>query len=214
MASSIGQPLVVNIPVDNNLVEQAYRLLENKYIDRQQDDFEVVTNTIKHSHMDKYIETLLEQHKNANEEVKNYIQRLKFISEGTNMAKALITGTKTHISVSIFVTSRRKTNTTDEHKILIASMEKTFTVRPNSPFPVTRFFLLAIPLFPFAAILFPLGIWYDLFNIGNDKEIQKVLAKLNDEENKKCLEAMAFHILGEKIQSYIGESVQVRFIQN
>ncbi|CAF1307225.1 unnamed protein product [Adineta ricciae] len=124
MASSIDHPLLVTIPVNNNLIEQAYRMLESKYIHRQQDDFNVVTSTIKHSDMDKYIETLLEQHKNANEEVKNYIQRLKFISEGTNMAKALVTGTKTHISVYVFVTSRRKTNTSDDHKILIASMEK------------------------------------------------------------------------------------------
>ncbi|CAF1307042.1 unnamed protein product [Adineta ricciae] len=214
MASPIGCPLLVTIPVDNNLVEQAYRMLESKYIHRQQDDFNVVTSTIKHSDMDKYIETLLEQYKNANEEVKNYIRRLKLISEGTNMAKALVTGTKTHISVSVFVTSRRKTNTSDDHKILIASMEKTFEVRPNVPFAASRALIYAIPFIPLAAILFPFGVWYDLFNIGDDKKTQEILAKLNDEENKKCLEAMAFHILGKKIQSHIGECVQVRFVQS
>ena len=180
MASSVGHPLLVTIPVDNNLVEQAYHLLENKYIHRQQDDFNVVTSTIKHSDMDKYIEILLEQHKNANEEVKNYIRRLKFISEGTNMAKALVTGTKTHISVSVFVTNRRKTNTSDDHKVLIASMEKSFHVRENVPFAVSRILVYAIPFIPFAAILFPISVWYVSLNIGNDKETQEILAKLND----------------------------------
>jgi hypothetical protein len=214
MTSPIGRPLVVNIPVNNDLVERAYELLKSRYIRRNTEDFKMIANTISHSVMDEYIQLLLEEYGSVDEEVKNYIRRLKFISEGTQVAKAIVTGRENRISVSVIVTSRMRSNTTDEHKILIASMEKTFNVRSNSSLLPHSLLLLASPFTVIAAILFPISVWYGLFDIANDRRTQEILRQLNDEENKQCLEAMAFHMLGEKIQSYMGESVQVRFIQS
>ena len=186
MASLIGQPLVVNIPVNNDLVERAYRLLKSQYIRRDTQDFAVVKDTIKHSDMDRHIQFLLEQHRNADEEVKNFIRRLKFISEGTQVAKAIATNRENRIFVWVIVASRRKTNTTDEHKILIASMEKTLNIRSDSSFSVNTL-LLPVILISVGPLIFPSILYfYALYKIANGGGTQKILRQLNDEENKKC----------------------------
>jgi hypothetical protein len=214
MASPVGQSLIVNIPVNNGMVQQAFDLFQNRCIRRGPDDFNITTNTVNHSGMDPYIQSLLEQHKDADTEVKDYIQRLKLISEGTQFAKAIVTGKENRIFVSVFVTSRIKTNTIDEHKILIASMERTFDLRPHASSLRSKLFSSMSPLNLIAKILFPIGLWNDLFGIIIDGQLEEILRQLNDEENKKCLEAMAFYILGERIQSYMGDQVEVRFIKN
>jgi hypothetical protein len=124
MATPVEKPLVVKIPVNSGMVEQAFSLLQNRRVSRSEEYFLISTETIDHSDMSEYVTLLLEQYKDADDEVKGYIKRLKLNNEGQQFAKAIIVGTKNHFSVSIIATSRTKTDTIDQHKILIATTKK------------------------------------------------------------------------------------------
>jgi metal-responsive CopG/Arc/MetJ family transcriptional regulator len=47
----------------------------------------------------------------------------------------------------------------------------------------------------------------------DQKELEKIVSKLNSEDSKKCLEAMVVQTLGEKIQQFMGANVQVQFVE-
>ncbi|CAF3447075.1 unnamed protein product [Rotaria sp. Silwood2] len=174
------------------MVERAFDLLTNRRVSKSEEHFLISTETIDHSDMDGYIPLLLQQYEDADKEVKGYISRLKFNNEGQQFAKAIIVGTKNHFSVSVIAASRRKTDRLDEHKILIATMRKSVEMSASW------------------------NIWAKIFGIKTEeqKELEGIVKKLNDEDNKKCLEAMALYLLGDKIRMFLGDSVKVQFIQN
>ena len=208
-SSSVGQPLVVKIPVNNDMVQRAFSMLRNRLVRRNEEQFQISTNTVNHSDIDRHIQLLLEQHKDADEEVKGYIKRLKFNSEGQQFVKAIIVGTKSRFSVSVIATSRARTGSIDQHTILIATMTKFVEMSSSSPSMFTQ-------LFPFSLILgliFPWTLAISMFGIVMDNELKDTLKQLNDEESKKCFEAMAFYLLGDKIQASLGNRVDVQFIQ-
>ena len=190
-SSSVDQPLVVKIPINSGMIKRAFALLTNRRVSRSEEHFLISTETIDHSDMGEYIPLLLEQYKDADEEVKGYIKRLKFNNEGQQFAKAIIVGTKNRFSVSIIATSRTKTDKGDQHKILIATTKKVVEMSASWNF--------------FAKII---GIKSE-----EQKELESILSKLNDEDSKKCLEAMAFYVLGDKIKTFIGTDVDVQFIE-
>jgi hypothetical protein len=117
---------------------------------------------------------------------------LDLSKEGTQVAKALIVGTKNEFSISLIATSRSKTNGNDEHKILIATMKKKVDMSAGW------------------------NLFATLFGMKTDeqRELEKMVSQLNNEDNKKCLEAMVLQTLGEKIQQFMGSNVEVRFIEN
>jgi hypothetical protein len=39
------------------------------------------------------------------------------------------------------------------------------------------------------------------------------VSNLNQEDSKKCIEAMAIYVLGDKIRTFIGSDVDVQFIE-
>jgi hypothetical protein len=62
-----------------------------------------------------------------------------------------------------------------------------------------------------------LTLFVRLFRIktNDQKELEDIVTSLNEEDNKKCLEAMALYSLGEKMKTFLGtDEVVVRFIQN
>jgi hypothetical protein len=191
MASPVGQPLIVKIPVNNDMVQRAFSLLKNRRVSRSEEHFLISTETIDHSDMGEYIPLLLEQYKDADEEVKAYIKRLKLNHEGQQFAKAIVVGTKNRLSVSIIATSRTKIDGIDRHKILIATTKKIVEMSASWNF--------------FAKIF---GI-----KSSEQKELESIVSKLNDEDSKKCLEAMAIYVLGDKIRTFIGTDVDVQFIE-
>ncbi|CAF3376273.1 unnamed protein product [Rotaria sp. Silwood1] len=187
--SAVGYPLVVNIPVNNSMVAKAFELLTNRRVSRSTEQFLVSTETVEHEDMPEYIPLLLEQYNQADEEVKGYIKRLKFNTEGQQFAKAIIIGTKNQFSVSVIATSRRKTGTSDVHKILIATTKKTVEMSASWNF---------------------LARWIGIKST-EQKELEGIVSKLNNEDNKKCLEAMALYTLGDQIKTFLGDHVEVRF---
>jgi hypothetical protein len=82
---------------------------------------------------------------------------------------------------------------------------------PSSMFPNPL--SLLFPLNLIIGLIFPWTLFTSAFGIAMDDPLKNILGKLNEEENKKCLEAMAFHILGDKIQASLGDGVEVQFIQ-
>jgi hypothetical protein len=190
---SVVPPLVVSIPVVNNaMVKRAFELLKNRRVRRSEEHFIISTETIDHADMEEYASLLRDQHKDADKEVRDYLSRLHLNKEGTQVAKAIIVGTKNEFSISLIATSRRKIDGNDEHKILIASMKKTVTMSAA------------------------LNLFATLFGMKTDEqwELKNIVSKLNDEDNKKCLEAMVLKTLGEKIQQFMGSNLEVRFIEN
>ncbi|CAF1373348.1 unnamed protein product [Adineta steineri] len=177
--------------MNNTMIEQAFSLLKSRRVSRSEEHFLISTETIDHSDMGEYVLLLLEQYKDADEEVKGYIKRLKINNEGQQFAKAIIIGTKNQFSVSIIATSRQKTDTSGVHKILIATTKKVVEMSASWNF-FTKWF----------------GIKSE-----EQKELEHIVSKLNDEDNKKCLEAMAIYVLGDKIRTFIGSDVDVQFIQ-
>lgn len=191
-ASPIGQPLVVKIPlVNTTMVKQAFDLLTNRRVSRSEESFLISTEKVDHSDMSEYVQLLLEQYKDADNEVKGYIKRLKINNEGQQFAKAIVVGTRNRLSVSIIATSRTKTEAGDQHKILIATLKKSVEMSAS---------------FNFFAKLF--GI-----KTAEQKELESIVSRLNDEESKKCLEAMALYVLGDQIRTFIGTDVNVQFIE-
>lgn len=209
MASSVSQPLVVRIPVNNDMVQRAFNMLKNRLVHRNEDQFQISTATVDHANIDSYIGLLLNQYQDVDEDVKAYIRRLKFNSEGQQFAKAIVIGTQSRFSISVIATDRRRTGTIDRHTILFATATKIVEMSPSIP-------TLFTPLFPLNLIiglLFPWTLFTSLFTIDMDDQLGDLLKQLNNEESKKCLEAMAFYILGNKIQASLGNRVDVQFIQ-
>jgi hypothetical protein len=174
------------------MVKRAFRLLTNRRVSRSEENFIISTETIDHADMKEYTSLLLKQYEDADKEVQGYLSRLQFNREGTQIVKAIIVGTKNQFSISLIATSRRITNGNDEHKILIASMEKKVDMSAAWNF------------------------FTKIFGMKSDeqKELESIVSKLHDEDNKKCLEAMVLYALGEKIQQFLGSSVKVQFIQS
>jgi hypothetical protein len=212
MASPVGQPLIVKIPVNNDMVQRAFSMLRNRLVHRNEDLFQISTNTINHSDIDGQIRLLLEEYEDADEEVKAYIKRLKLNHEGQQFAKAIVVGTKSRLSVSVIATRRTKIGAIDQHKILIATMTKIVEMSSSSSvFP--NLFSSLFPLNLIIGLIFPWALFPSLLGIAMDDQLKDILRQLNEEENKKCLEAMAFYLLGDKIQASLGDRVEVQFIQ-
>jgi len=185
--------LVVDIPVvDNAMVKRAFQLLTNRRVRRSEEHFVISTETIDHADMEEYAEILRKQYENADKEVRDYLGRLHLNKEGTQVVKGIIVGTKNEFSISLIATSRTETNGKGEHKILIATMKK--KVEMSAAW----------------------NLFATLFGMKTDEqwELKNIVSKLNDEDNKKCLEAMVLKTLGEKIQQFMGSNVEVRFIEN
>ena len=191
MASRNTGPIVVRIPVNTGLVQQAYSLLNNRRVRRSEENFTISTEIVDHADINEYTKILLRQYGNADKDVKNYIERLPFNNQGEQFAKAIIIGSKNEFSVSVIATTRERTGARDQHKILVASMKK--VVDMTSP---RKFFnwLLGTPS-------------------AEQRELEQIVSSLHDEGNKQCLEAMAFYVLGDKIRTFLGNNVQVQFIQ-
>ncbi|CAF1685273.1 unnamed protein product, partial [Adineta ricciae] len=118
-------PLIVTIPIANqDMVKQAFNLLTNRRVKQSEEHFVISTETIDHADMKEYCELLREQYKNADKEVHDYLSRLHLNKEGTQVAKAIIVGTKNEFSISLIAVSRQNFNGNDQHKILMASMKK------------------------------------------------------------------------------------------
>ncbi|CAF1373367.1 unnamed protein product [Adineta steineri] len=209
MSSPVDQPLVIIIPVNNYMAQRAFDMLKSRLVRRNEEQFRISTNTFHHSDVDRHIQLLLEQYADADDEVKAYITRLKFNNEGQQFAKAIVIGTKSRFSVSVIATSRRRRDATDEHKILIATMTKTVEMSSSSS-------TLFSPLFPLnlaIRLLFPWTVFGRLLGTEINNPLKDLLRQLNDEDNKKCLEALAFHLLGDKIRASLGNDVEVRFVE-
>jgi hypothetical protein len=209
MASPFEKPLVVKIPVNNDMVQQAFNMLRNRLVRRNEDQFQISTASVQHSDIDSHIRLLLDQHKDAAEEFKGYIKRLKLSSEGEQFAKAIVVGARSHFSISVIATNRIRIGTTDQHNILIATMKKVVEISSTSPTVFSSLF----PLNMLIGLLFPWTLLMSSLGILMDSELKDTLRQLNDEENKKSLEAMAFYLLGDKIRSSLGDRVEVQFIQ-
>lgn len=186
-------PLIVTIPVANtDMVKKAFQMLSNRRVSKSEEHFIISTETIDHNDMKEYSELLCKQYGDSDKEIRDYLSRIHLNKEGTQYAKALIVGTQNEFSISLIATSRRKIDGNDEHKILIASMKKKVTMSAAW------------------------NLFATLFGIQTEqqKELENVVTKLNNEDSKRCLEAMVLQTLGEKIQQFMGSSVQVKFVEN
>lgn len=213
MASSTDRPLVVKIQVNSDKVYRAFNILKSRFVRRNEDQFQVSTYTTYHSDIDKQIRFLLKEHKDADEIIKSFIKRLKFNNEGQQFAKAVVIGTESRLSVRVIAANRRKTQAGDQHKILMASMTKTVEISSSPSAILPHLFSQLFPLNLVLGFIFPWNLFTSLYGIVIDNELNDTLKQLNDEENKKCLEAMAFYLLGDKIQASLGDRVEVQFIQ-
>ncbi len=185
--------MVVNIPVvDNAMVQRAFQFLTNRRVSQSEEHFVISTETIDHDDMKEYVSLLCDQYKNADEDVRGYLNRLQFNKEGTQLAKAIIVGTRNEFSISLVATNRTITDGRDTHKILIATMKK--KVEMSAAW----------------------NLFAKIFGIksSEQKELESIISKLNGEDIKKCLEAMVVYTLAEKIQQFLGSNVEVRFIEN
>ncbi|CAF1383854.1 unnamed protein product [Adineta steineri] len=209
MSSPVNQPLVVRIPVNNHMVQRAFDMLKSRLVRRSEEQFRISTNTVNHSDIDRHISLLLEQYADVDDEVKAYIKRLKFNNEGQQFAKAIVINTKSRFSVSVVAASRRKCGINDEHKILVATMTKTVEISSSS-------LDLVFPIFPLNLVfglIFPWTAFSGWLGIEIDNPLKDLLRQLNDEDSKKCLEAMTFHLLGDKIRASLDNDVEVQFIE-
>jgi hypothetical protein len=213
---SIDQPLIVNIPVNGGRIKQAFEILKSRLITGMDDQFQILTDIVDHSDIYRRVGELLEQYKNADEDFLNYIRRLPVNKAGQQFAKAFVTGTKSRWSISVIATSRKQTKTSDQHKFLIATLTKTFEVRSlSNEFPGLFSAFLALPVILLVGPVVWLSMWsnvFSVFNIRMDTQVKDILEKLNDEENRQCMEAMTFYILGVKIRESVGTRVEVRFV--
>lgn len=209
MESSVGQPLTIKIPVNNDMVQRAFEMLKDRCIHRNEDKFDVFTRTINHSEIDEGIRWILERYQDTSTEFKRYIERIKFNNEGQQFAKAIVIGTTSRFSVSIIATNRIRTGVIDQHTVLIATATKTVEMLPRLPNVLGAF----NPVNLLIGLFFPWYLLVPLFGITVDNALTDVLRRLNEEESKKCLEAMTFYILGNKIQQLLGAHVNVQFIE-
>ena len=182
------QPMAIN----NGMIQRAFALLANRRVSRSEEHFLISTETIDHSDMGEYIPLLLEQYKNADDEVQDFIQRMMFNEQGQQYVKAIVAGAKDRFSLSVIASCRITTDIIDQHKILIATMKKSVEMS---------------------------AVWNlvaELFSIKSDdqKELEDIVSKLNDEENKKYLEIMALQLLGDNIRIFLSDAVRVRAIEN
>lgn len=191
MSFQTSGPILVRIPVNTKLVERAYSLLNNRRVHRSEENFTISTETVDHSNMKEYTKILLRQYQDANKEVRDYIERLPYNNQGEQFAKAIIIGTRNEFSVSVIATSRTVTQAGDQHKVLIATMKKVVDMTAPRKF---------------------LTFWFGL-STTDQRELEEIVSQLHNEESKQCLEAMAFYALGDKIRTFLGDNVQVQFIQ-
>ncbi|CAF1383834.1 unnamed protein product [Adineta steineri] len=192
IAPSTDHRISITLPVYNRvLIEKAFSLLKSRRVRRSEEYFLISTETVDHSDMEAYTPLLLEQYAHADDEVKGYLRRLKLNSEGQQFVKAIIVGTKNLFSASLIATSRQKIGNSDQHKILIATTKK--EVEMSAPWTICTK-------------------WFGMQS-KEQKELENVLSELNSEDNKKCLEAMVIHALTDKIRVFLGNDVNVQFIQ-
>jgi hypothetical protein len=190
--TKIGQNLIVNLPVVNAaMVTKAFGLLSNGRITQCEENFILSTETVDHSDIEEYVASLSEQYKNADDNVKYFLQRAKLVKQGDQFASAIATGLRNQYSVSVIATCRRKDGTTDEHKILIASMRRSIEMSAAWNF------------------------FAQLFGIKSEeqKELERIVKQFSAEDGKRCIEALVVHALGDKIRSFLGDSVEVRFVE-
>jgi uncharacterized protein YlxP (DUF503 family) len=189
---SVTTPIEQRLVINNDMIQRAFDLLKSRCVSRSEEHFIISTETVDHSDLGEYIQVLLEQYKDAGEEVRYFIQQLMSNDEGQQYLKAIVAGTKHRFSVSVIVASRTKTDTADQHKILIATMKKSVEM--------SALWDLLVELFDIES--------------GEENELEIIVKQLTDEENKKCLETMALHLLRDNIQIFLGNNVEGQSIEN
>ena len=182
-------PFLVEIPVHNRLVERAYKILTELRISQSTDEFNISLEKINHSDMREYTQVLFSRYEDANEDARNYIRRLQFNDDGQQFVKAISVGVNNVFFISIIAARRHVTAASDVHRIFIATMKNSVDLSLWKKFKTRCIGMTE----------------------SQSHELDNISSKLNNEDNKRCFEAMVFHTLGRTIKSYLGNNVDVRF---
>lgn len=185
----------VNIPATNpEKVKRAYNFLSNEYVEDTTEHFIISTETIDSMDMKDYAAILMDQHKELaqNNDFRRYIERLRFNQGGEQFIKAIETGQENTMSMSVIACKR----VGNQVKILFATLEK--KVKIQDAMSRQNFTDRFWSLFGYKPKL--------------QSEIEKHVSDINMEDSKRCMEALAYHLVGKSIRDLMGTNVNINFV--
>lgn len=116
--------LQLKFPIDGKHAEQAYKLIQNKRFSSNTEEFPASLEIIEDKNVYAYIDLLLDQHKNSDKYMREYIARIPFTNQGQHFFRSASVGW--HNSFSITLIAHKKVD--GHHKILITSLSKKVTL--------------------------------------------------------------------------------------
>jgi hypothetical protein len=172
------------------LPEPAYELFKNIRLRSSIEQFPVSYEIISDANLNPYIESLLNQHRNSGQAIRNFIERIPFTEEGQQFVRSLSVGW--HNSFSITLIAHKKFN--GHHKIIMAKLSKEVTI--------SLFYRLLSPLSSLLGM-----------TSSEQQQLETIMTNLNQEENKQIMENMMMFIMAENLQKRFDNVLDISFVE-
>lgn len=180
----------LEFPIDSKHAEQAYKLIQNKRLRSTIEELPASMEFIKDANLNAYIDLLLDQYKNSDKSMREFIARIPLTEQGQHFFRSVSVGW--HNSFSITFIAHKKFN--GHHKILIARLSKEVTVS-----------LLYKILSPIATIF---GMTF-----SEQKQMEAIVTNLNHEQNKQTMENMMMFIMADNLRNRFNDHVDINFVE-
>jgi hypothetical protein len=180
----------LEFPINSKHAKHARELIENKRLHASIEEFPASLEIIKNVNLNAYIDLLLDQHKNSDKSMREYIARIPFTEQGQHFFRSVSVGW--HNSFSITLIAHKKYD--GYHKILIARLSKEVTVS-----------LLYRILSPIASIF---GM-----TISEQKQMEAIITNVNHGENKQIMENMMMFVMADNLHNRFNNDVEIDFVQ-
>jgi hypothetical protein len=177
-------------PLNAKHVQHAHELIQKERFRSSIEEFPASLEIITDKNLNAYVDLLLNQHKNSDKFMREYIARIPHTAQGQHFFRSVALGW--HNSFSITFISHKKFD--GYHKIVIARLSKEMTVS-----------LLHRLWSPLASIF---GM-----TVSDQKQMEGIMTNLNQEQNKKIMENMMMFIMADNLRTRFNDHVQINFVE-
>jgi hypothetical protein len=187
---STSDRMHLQFPINSTYTEHTYGLLKNIRLRSSIEQFPVSYEIINDANLNKYIDLLLDQHKNSDKAIRDCIERIPFTEQGQHFFRSLSVGW--HNSFSITLIAHKKSN--GDHKIIMAKLSKEMTM---------SLFYRLLP--PISSIL---GM-----TSSEQQQLETIMTNLNQEKNKQIMENMMMFIMADNLQKRFDNVLDISFVE-
>lgn len=187
---SSSDHMELTFPINIEDKEQLYQLIKDKRFRSSIEEFPISFEIIKDENCSAYIDLLLNQYKNSDKSMHDFIERIPFTEASQQFFSSLSVGW--HSSFSITLIGHKKFN--GYHKIIIASLSKKVNVSLAERILSPRRLILGM-------------------TISEQKQMEAILKSMNQEHSKQTMENTMMYIMADNIRSRFNDHVDIKFIE-